>query len=181
MMEIGWKVEGRGCFLIICHLYSSPMWKWPADELKGIVLINKSWWHRDGFFVSIGRKCFPPGVNLIISENAVLLRQMGSGCNDNVFLRGWLCLWKMLVLEEDGLALFERQATGRGGQMFWYSSRGLAVWSHGCSLPSRGTFWWVAPMQLSGIGWEMASNEQRYAPQVMLLHLQMRRDRMWSD
>lgn len=55
---------------------------------------------------------------------------MGSGCDDNVFPRR--CLWKMLVLEEDGLALFERQAAGGGGKgrgggvvMLWYSSRGL--------------------------------------------------------
>lgn len=70
----------------------------------------------------------------------------------------------------------------QGGQMLWYSSKGIAAGPHGCSLPSREKLCWVTPTQLSRRSWEMAGNEQRHAPQVTLLHLPMReRGKIWSD
>lgn len=70
----------------------------------------------------------------------------------------------------------------QGGQMLWYSSRGIAAGPRGCSLPSRGKFAWVTPTQLSRRNREMAGNEQRRAPRVTLLHIPMKaRGEIWSE
>lgn len=104
------QISKKGHFLIRRHLYSSPFGS--ENEMNESDFNDyNSWWQRDSLVVLQG-KSFPPGVNRVKTHSQVLLHQMGSGCDGNVFPRRWLCLWKMLVLEEDGLAPFERQAAG---------------------------------------------------------------------
>lgn len=145
-------------------------------------MINNSWWQRDSLVVLQG-KSFPPGVkpenkwkrtsrccSTRWARDAMIMYSPGVG---SAFEKCWC--WKKM-------ALHCLKGKPQGGQMLWYSSRGLAAGSHGCSLPSRGMFWWVTPMQLSRRSWEMASNEQRHAPQVTLPHLRPRtRGKIWSD
>lgn len=84
---------------------------------------------------------------------------------DSAFEKCW-CWEKM--------ALCCLKGKPQGGQMLWYSSRGIAAGPHGCSLPGRGKFSWVTPTLLSKRSQEMAGNEQQHVPQVTLPHLPMR-------
>ncbi len=68
------------------------------------------------------------------------------------------------------MALHCLKGKPQGGQMLWYSSRGIAAGPHGCSLPSRGKLCWVTPTQLSRRSRKMAGKEQRHVPQVTLQH-----------
>ncbi len=120
------------------------------------------------------------GLRISETPSQVLLRQMGSGAmlmyspgTGSAFEKCW-CWEKM--------ALHCLKGKPQGGQMLWYFSRGLAAGPHGCSRPSRGKLCWVTPTQLSRRSREMAGNEQRHAPQVMLLHLPMSaRGKIWSQ
>lgn len=107
-------------------------WKW-------ILMTNSSQWRWDSLLASQGRSfpswCGPENkwerpprcCSARWARDAMIMYSPGVG---SAFEKCW-CWEKM--------ALRCLKGEPRGGQMLWYSSRGLAAGPRGCSLPSRGT------------------------------------------
>lgn len=104
----------------------------------------------EGFFISVAGQELPSWCGLENkwkrpprccstrwARDAMIIYSPGVG---SAFEKCW-CWEKMALLCLKGKP--------QGGQMLWYSSRGIAAGPHGCSLPSRGKFCWVTPTQLS--------------------------------
>lgn len=106
------KKKKRPFFLVRCHLYSSPLvdgdrrrctkmnfndyqLMMPEDSL--LALQFPSWSGHENTWKRPPRCC-----SARWARDAMIMYSPGVGS----------CLWKMLVLGEDGLALFERQAAG---------------------------------------------------------------------
>lgn len=114
--------------------------RWKGGAWKWILMINSLRWRWDSLVV------FPSWCGLENNwerpprccatrwaEDVMIIYSLSVG---SAFEKCW-CWVKM--------ALRCLKGKPQGGQMLWYSSRGVAAGPHGCSLPSGGKFAWVTP------------------------------------
>lgn len=157
--------------------------QWKGGAWKWISMFNNSWWWWRHSLVAFRVRVFLLvwARESVKTPSQVLHYQLGSGCDNNIFPKRWVCLWKTLVLREDGLALFERQAAGGTDAL---------IFQQGCSCGASCLFSaWQGEVLVesrlrssAGEAEKMASNEQRYALQVTLLHWPTRaRRKIWSQ